>query len=89
VQAGYRLVYDGSVQITHLKGLSVAKELEAMSRAIFDANRDVWLKHFVPEPRDAWAARWTIWKYRVAFAAWKTVARWRAKLRGHRKVRPV
>lgn len=89
VQAGYRLVYDGSVQITHLKGLSVAKELEAMSRAIFDANRDVWLKHFVPEPRDAWAARWTIWKYRVAFAAWKTVARWRARLRGHRKVRPV
>lgn len=89
VQAGYRLVYDGSVQITHLKGLSVAKELEAMSRAIFDANRDVWLKHFVPEPRDGWMARWTIWKYRVAFAAWKTVARWRAKLRGHRKVRPV
>lgn len=89
VQADFRLVYDGSVQITHLKGLSVAKELDAMSRAIFDANRDVWLKHFVPEPRDGWKARWTIWKYRTAFAAWKTVARSRAKLRGHRKVRPV
>ncbi len=90
--AGFRVVYDGSVRITHLKGTSVAKDFDAMSRAIFDANRDVYLKHFVPTGR--WARR-TGWaalvrtKWRVAFALWKAVALWRARRRGHRRVRPV
>ncbi|MES1168535.1 MAG: glycosyltransferase family 2 protein, partial [Oleiharenicola lentus] len=44
-RAGYRIVYDGRVAITHLKGLSVAKDFDRMSTAIFDANRDVYLKH--------------------------------------------
>src|SRR5258707_1132140 len=47
-QAGFRIVYDGRVEILHLKGMSVAQELEGMSQAIFDANRDVYLKHFNP-----------------------------------------
>jgi GT2 family glycosyltransferase len=83
-RAGGRIVYDGRVRITHLKGVSVAKELVAMSAAIFDANRDVWLKHFNPR-----GARWVRWKYTAAFGAWKTVARLRARWRGHRQVRPV
>jgi N-acetylglucosaminyl-diphospho-decaprenol L-rhamnosyltransferase len=83
-RAGWRIVYDGRVQVTHLKGLSVAKNYDAMARAIFDANRDVYLKHF--NPRGSSLVRW---KYLVAFAVWKRVALLRARLRGHRRVRPV
>ena len=86
-RAGFRIVYDGRVQITHLKGTSVAKEFDAMSRAIFDANREVFLKHFVSQ--GGWRAGLVKLKYRVAFGIWKAVALLRAKARGHRKVRPV
>jgi GT2 family glycosyltransferase len=83
-RAGWRIVYDGRVRITHLKGVSVAKDFEAMSQAIFDANRDVYLKHF--NPRGSALVRW---KYAMAFGAWKTIARWKAARRGHRRVRPL
>ncbi len=83
-RGGWRIVYDGSVSLTHLKGMSVARDYDAMSRAIFDANRDVYLKHF--NPRGSALVRW---KYGVAFGAWKAVARLRARLRGHRRVRPL
>ena len=81
-QAGYQIVYDGHVQFTHLKGLSVAKNLDPMSAAIFDANRDVYLKHF----GDSAFARA---KWRVMFGLWKRVARWRAAARGHQQVKPL
>lgn len=83
-RAGLKIVYDGSVSITHLKGVSVAKDYDGMASAIFDANRDVYLKHF--NPRGSSLVRW---KYKTAFGAWKQIALWRAKLRGHRAVRPV
>ena len=83
-RAGWRIVYDGRVRMVHLKGVSVAKELGSMSQAIFDANRDVFLKHF--NPRNSALVRW---KYTAAFAAWKWIALARARLRGHRRVRPV
>lgn len=83
-RAGWRIVYDGRVTITHLKGLSVAKNYEAMSAAIFDANRDVYLKHFNPR-----GSRWVVWKWRAAFGAWKAVSRWRARRRGYRQIRPL
>lgn len=83
-RAGRKVVYDGRVAITHLKGVSVAKDYDTMSRAIFDANREVYLKHFNPR-----GSRLVRWKYRASFGAWKTVALWRGKLRGHRQVRPV
>jgi GT2 family glycosyltransferase len=83
-RAGWRIVYDGRVQITHLKGMSVARDFERMSQAIFDANRDVYLKHF--NPRSSPLVRL---KFRLAFGAWKTVARWKARVRGYRRVRPV
>jgi len=73
----------------------VAKDFDAMSRAIFDANREVYLKHFVPRGADAAGvvgalrAGWARTKYRVAFGTWKAVALLRAKVRGYRKVRPV
>lgn len=82
-KAGYDIVYDGHVQILHLKGTSVSKEYEKMSAAIFDANRDVYLKHFNPT-----ASGWTRLKYTAAFALWKRFARLRASLRQSRRVRP-
>lgn len=81
-RAGRRIVYDGRVSITHLKGMSVAKDYDSMSAAIFDANRDVFLKHF----GTTWMSRL---KWRAAFGAWKTIARLRARLRGRRQVRPL
>jgi hypothetical protein len=83
-RAGWKIVYDGRVCITHLKGLSVAKDYEAMSRAIFDANREVYLKHFNPR-----GSRLVRWKYQYAFNLWKLMALLRAKRRGYRAVRPV
>jgi GT2 family glycosyltransferase len=80
--SGWRIVYDGTVRITHLKGMSVARNYEAMSRAIFDANRDVFLKHFARSPLSRA-------KYRLAFGAWKRVALLRARLRGYDRVRPL
>ncbi|MFZ5497311.1 MAG: glycosyltransferase family 2 protein [Verrucomicrobiota bacterium] len=81
-RAGRRMVYDGRVQITHLKGLSVAKDYERMAAAIFDANRDVYLKHFG-------GTAFARWKWRTAFGLWKRVALWRAQRRGHARVQPV
>ena len=72
------------VAITHLKGMSVAKSYEAMPAAIFDANREVYLKHFNPR-----GSAWVRWKWRVAFGAWKAVSRWKACRRGYRRVKPL
>lgn len=83
-RAGYKIVYDGRVQITHIKGQSVAKDYARMSAAIFDANRDVYLKHFNPR---GW--RLVRWKYVAAFGLWKRVALFRAKMLGHQRVQPV
>jgi N-acetylglucosaminyl-diphospho-decaprenol L-rhamnosyltransferase len=83
-RAGWKIVYDGAVRITHIKGVSVARDFERMSQAIFDANRDVYLKHFNPR-----GSALIHWKYVAAFGTWKMVARWKAALRGHRQVRPL
>lgn len=83
-RSGRRIVYDGRVRITHLKGVSVAKDHGRMSVAIFDANRDVFLKHF--NPRDS---AWVRWKFTLAFGLWRFVARWRARLLRYRRVRPL
>jgi len=80
-RSGRRIVYDGTRSIIHLKGVSVAKEFHAMSAAIFDANRDVYLKHFG-------MTRLSRWKWRAAFNAWKCVARVRAWVRGGSRVQP-
>ncbi len=82
-QAGYRVVYDGRVSITHLKGTSVARDYERMSRAIFDANKAFYLKHFNPGN-----SIFTRLKYDLAFGAWKLASRPRAGRSGKRRVRP-
>ncbi len=83
-RAGFSVVYDGRVSITHLKGTSVAKDYDRMSAAIFEANKTFFLKHFNPDNR-----AWVRWKYDLAFGIWKVVARTRARLSGHRRVRPL
>ena len=83
-RARWKIVYDGSISITHLKGTSVAKDYAVMSQAIFDANRDVYLKHF--NPRNSPLVRW---KWQVAFGLWKILARARARVRGYRAVKPL
>lgn len=83
-RAGWKIVYDGRVRITHLKGVSVARDFERMGEAIFDANRDVFLKHFNPR-----GSRLVRWKYAVSFGAWKLIALTKARLRGYRRVRPL
>lgn len=83
-RAGWRIVYDGRVRITHLKGVSVAKAFDAMATAIFDANREVYLKHFNPR-----GSAWVRWKYAAAFGLWRRVALLRARRRGYRQVRPL
>jgi hypothetical protein len=55
-----------------------------MSEAIFDANRDVFLKHFNPGQ-----SRWVAWRYRFAFGAWKRLSRWRVRWSGRRRVQPA
>lgn len=81
-KAGRKIIYDGRVSIIHLKGSSVAKDFDAMSTTIFDANRDVYLKHFGTNP----LARFV---YRLMFGLWKKVALFRAARRGRREVRPL
>ena len=81
-RAGFKIIYDGRVSLTHLKGLSVARDFDRMSTAIFDANRDVYLKHFG-------TSIFARAKWRAMFGLWKRVALLRAKWRGHRAVRPV
>lgn len=82
--AGYKVVYFGGVEIIHLKGVSVAKDFKAMSVAIFDANRDVFLKHF--NPNNSWYTRF---KYKIAFDLWKRIALLRASVCGYRRVKPL
>jgi GT2 family glycosyltransferase len=81
---GHRIVYDGRVSITHIKGVSVGREHASMSRAIFDANLAVYLKHFNPK-----GSRMVEWKYRAAFGLWKRIALLRAWLTGRKKVQPA
>jgi GT2 family glycosyltransferase len=82
-KAGFRVVYDGRVSITHLKGLSVAKDYARMAEAIFEASCAVYLKHFNPR-----GSRLVAWRYRFTFGLWKRFALARARWRGSRSVRP-
>ena len=67
------------MRITHLKGLSVAKDYDKMAQAIFDANRDVYLKHF-----NANGSTLGRWKYALMFGAWKHLALLKARRSGYR-----
>lgn len=83
-RAGFRIADDGRDRITHLTGVSAAREFYRMAHGIFDANWDVCLKHF--NPRGSALVRW---KYALTFGSWKRVAPFKAWPQGHRQVRPL
>jgi GT2 family glycosyltransferase len=83
-QGGYRVVYDGRVQMIHIKGASSSKEAEKMARAVFSATRQFYLKHF--NPHDSGLVRL---KYTLLFGLWERFAALKARLKGHRRARPL
>lgn len=83
-KAGYRVVYDGRVQMIHIKGASSSKEPEKMAKAVFSATKQFYLKHFNPH-----GSRLVQWKYDLMFGAWSALAGLKARLRGYRKARPL
>lgn len=83
-KAGYRVVYDGRVQMIHIKGASSSKEPEKMAKAVFSATKQFYLKHFNPH-----GSRLVQWKYDLMFGAWSALASLKARLRGYRRARPL
>lgn len=83
-QAGYRVVYDGRVEMIHIKGVSSSKSADSMSRAVFSATRQFYLKHFNPHHSALVAL-----KYRALFGAWQALATIKARLKGYRRARPL
>jgi N-acetylglucosaminyl-diphospho-decaprenol L-rhamnosyltransferase len=83
-KAGYKVVYDGRVKMIHLKGMSSAKESDKMSKAIFGATKQFYLKHFNPHN-----SAFVKWKYDLLFGAWQWLASVKARLRGYKRARPL
>jgi len=83
-KAGYRVVYDGRVQLIHIKGASSSKEADKMARAVFSATRQFYLKHFNPH-----GSRLVNLKYALLFGAWAKLASLKARLKGYRRARPL
>lgn len=83
-KAGYRVVYDGQVQMIHLKGMSSSKEASRMSKALFSATLQFYLKHF--NPRNSLLVRL---KYKLLVRAWELLARAKRRTAGYQGVRPL
>jgi len=83
-KAGYKVIYDGRVKMVHLKGMSSAKESETMSRAVFRATKQFYLKHFNPHD-----SAFVKWKYDVLFDTWRLLASLKARIAGYKGARPL
>jgi len=83
-KAGYRVVYDGRESMIHIKGASSSKEPDKMAAAVFSATRQFYLKHF--NPHGSWLVGL---KYAMLFGAWQVLAKWKARVAGHRRARPL
>jgi N-acetylglucosaminyl-diphospho-decaprenol L-rhamnosyltransferase len=83
-RAGYRVVYDGRVQIIHIKGASSSKEVEKMAKAVFASTKQFYLKHFNPH-----GSKFVRFKYMLLFGAWSILAKVKARVSGYRKARPL
>jgi hypothetical protein len=83
-KAGYKVVYDGRVKVIHLKGMSSTKDSENMSRAVFSATKQFYLKHFNPHN-----SIFVKWKYDLLFNAWRLLALLKARVTGYKKARPL
>ena len=83
-KSGYRVIYDGRVEMIHLKGMSSSKESETMAPKVFSSTKQFYLKHFNPHN-----SRLVKWKYDLFFGAWKLLAMFKARLKGYKKARPL
>jgi N-acetylglucosaminyl-diphospho-decaprenol L-rhamnosyltransferase len=83
-KAGYRVVYDGRTSLIHIKGASSSQAAESMAAAVFSATRQFYLKHF--NPHDSVLVRLKYW---LLFAAWRSLATLKARLKGYRRARPL
>ncbi len=83
-QAGYKIIYDGRVKITHLKGASSSQASANMSKAVFQGTKQFYLKHF--NPNHSALVRL---KYELLFKSWEILAMKKAKLAGYQKAQPL
>jgi GT2 family glycosyltransferase len=83
-RAGYKVIYDGRVKLIHLKGMSSSKESDKMARAVFTSTKQFYLKHFNPHN-----SLWVKWKYGLLFGLWERFALFKAKIKGHKRARPL
>jgi GT2 family glycosyltransferase len=83
-KAGYKVIYDGRVKLIHLKGMSSSKESDKMARAVFTSTKQFYLKHFNPH-----SSLWVKWKYGLLFGLWERFALFKAKIKGHKRARPL
>lgn len=83
-QAGYRVVYDGRVQMIHIKGASSSKESDKMAKAVFSSTKQFYLKHF--NPQHSWLVNL---RYALLFGAWERFAALKACIKGNGRARPL
>jgi GT2 family glycosyltransferase len=83
-KSGYKVIYDGRVEIIHLKGISSSKESKTMAPKVFSSTKQFYFKYF--NPRNSWLIKW---KYDLFFGAWKLLAMFKARLKGYKKARPL
>lgn len=83
-KAGYKVIFDGRVEIIHLKGMSSSKESERMAPKVFSSTKQFYFKHFNPHNSSL-----VKWKYDLSFGAWQLLAVFKARLKGYKKARPL
>ena len=83
-RAGYKVIYDGTQSIIHLKGQSSNKAPKMMSEAVFVSTKLFYLKHF-----NIRNSRRTKLKFDFLFWLWSRTNRVRAALSGHNRARPL
>lgn len=83
-QAGYKIIYDGRVHITHFKGISSSKESVNMTKAVFKGTKQFYHKHFNPTK-----SKLVQLQYDLLFKAWEMLALFKAKIKGHQKAQPL
>ncbi len=83
-KAGYRVVYDGRVEMIHIKGVSSSKDANNMAKAVFNSTKQFYLKHFNPHNSIFVSA-----KYGILFYLWERLSKFKAIFSGYRKARPL
>jgi GT2 family glycosyltransferase len=83
-KGGYRVVYDGRVEIIHIKGVSSSKDFERMAKSVFSSTKQFYLKHFNPHNSTLVSI-----KYSALFYIWEKLSTFKGRLKGYRRARPL